>query len=707
MIKNISSNEEIAPGKIWKANFEGCYARFEADSTLIIGNKLVERSWQVKNGLLFSRSLRDSNAGIEWLANGSPYPVLYPQSDLPDEPRSLSIVTHTGRYVVTEEPSLVVELHFQGETLNFIYRFQVFPDASGITQQLLIEKKAPDTISKNNIEDQDNVAESLADPATRSKPTGLETSLDLTAPTGEATPLDLLDFLPLAPRHLRLIQVTLLEQTDARNEIVFENEWLLHTSEKPLTLRGNLFIIENTLTRAGLIFLKLAPLPPARPVKSAYDLRFDGPQNSFGFWGHGNDYTTDRAESAPFVILSYSNGQAGRTEVLQNYQRQYRSYEPGRDGLFLSNTWGDRSRDGRITQNFIEQEIVAAAGLGVDVLQIDDGWQTGATLNSVEKKGVWQGFREYDANFWQPNAQRFPAGLVSLVNQAKSKGMKFGLWFGADSADDFANWKRDADALLGLYRDFGVNFFKIDAIVMTSKTGEHNLRGFFRRVLDESQGEVVLELDVTADIRPGYFGMIHSGPIYVENRYTDWHNYWPHQTLRNLWKLAHYVDPLRLRMEFLNNDRNQALYEDDPLAPIAYHPAYLFATTMFANPLGFFEISNLPTAYIEEVGRLVKIWKEHRSAIYQGRTFPVGRAPDGTGWTGFVSIGKDRRSGYALIFRELSSDASWNWPLPVAIQGELKAEILWGDGTAHLKDSHLEIEINRPQDFLFLKFQPV
>ena len=74
-------------------------------------------------------------------------------------------------------------------------------------------------------------------------------------------------------------------------------------------------------------------------------------------------------------------------------------------------------------------------------------------------------------------------------------------------------------------------------------------------MLRESKGKVVFDLDVTAEIRPGYFGVPDAGPIFVENRYTDFHRYWPHQTLRNLWKLAQYVDPLRLRMEFLNNTR--------------------------------------------------------------------------------------------------------------------------------------------------------
>ena len=90
--------------------------------------------------------------------------------------------------------------------------------------------------------------------------------------------------------------------------------------------------------------------------------------------------------------------------------------------------------------------------------------------------------------------------------------------------------------------------------------------------LPGSSGQVVFDLDVTAQTRPGYFGAMEAGPLFVENRYTDWHRYWPHQTLRNLWKLSRWVDPRRLRMEWLNHTRNTEKYANDPLAPAAWSP---------------------------------------------------------------------------------------------------------------------------------------
>lgn len=96
----------------------------------------------------------------------------------------------------------------------------------------------------------------------------------------------------------------------------------------------------------------------------------------------------------------------------------------------------------------------------------------------------------------------------------------------------------------------------------------------------------MLNLDVTAGRRGGYFSYSKYGNIFLENRYTDWQNYYPYWTLRNIWTISKYVPAERLQIEFLNNDRNTEKYGDDPFAPAKYDIRYLFATTMAAQPLG-------------------------------------------------------------------------------------------------------------------------
>ncbi|HEX2949358.1 MAG TPA: alpha-galactosidase, partial [Armatimonadota bacterium] len=457
---------------------------------------------------------------------------------------------------------------------------------------------------------------------------------------------------------------------------------------------------EDTLHQNGLILLKQAPLPHARPQQSADDLHVEAGER-ITWLNHGTHETVHTGYQ--YAMLTYSGGRFGRIEALQRYQRQHRIFRPDDDIVFLSNTWGDRSQDGRIEESFLLQEIDACARLGVDVVQIDDGWQTGRTANSVDGNGVWNGFWAANASFWEANPTRLPHGLTPIVERAKAHGINVGLWFAPDSSDDFANWRRDADTLLNLYRDHGIRYFKIDGVKAFTKMAEKHLHAFFDTVLTDSHGDVMFDLDVTAEVRPGYFGLLHTGPLFVENRYTDWHRYWPHQTLRNLWQLSQVVDPRRLRIEMLNNTRNQQLYTDDPLAPVTYRPAYLFATTMFANPLGWFEASNLPDPYIEEVANLVGVWKQHRTAIFTGQMYPIGDVPDGTAWTGFASVAPDKQSGYLLIFREVNEQGTAVISLPM-LQGTYDCSILGGHGNATLADGALNVSVPSEKDFAFIKF---
>ena len=491
--------------------------------------------------------------------------------------------------------------------------------------------------------------------------------------------------------------MTLKDQTDAnQKDLVIEHQPPVTPDGDPLKLKGNVFFVEDPLTDAGLLFLKQAPLPHARPVKSEWDAQWRANSRRLRFAGQGY----------PFVLLAYAGGRIGRIEALQTYQRQLRRYDPQRDGMFLSNTWGDRSRDARINEAFMLKEIEAGARLGVDVIQIDDGWQKGRSMNSAKGRGVWNGYWAADPEFWQPDLQRFPAGLAPVVKAARDKGMKFGLWYGPDSSNDAANWQRDADRILQLHEEHGIDYFKLDSLKAVTTATEQNLRRFWDRVLEQSDGRVVFDLDVTAEIRPGYFGAPDVGPVFVENRYTDWHTYWPHKTLRNLWMLSQYVDPLRLRMEFLNNARNQDKYADDPLAPGRYQPDFLFASVMSANPLGWFEASNLPEDYIESVSQLVKIWKRERSRWFAGNMIPIGEAPDGTHWTGFASVGVGQRSGYLLVFRELNDEPSWSAAMPMFGKGPHRLTTLAGHGSAEFTGGQFTVRIPQPLDYLWLKVEP-
>lgn len=88
-----------------------------------------------------------------------------------------------------------------------------------------------------------------------------------------------------------------------------------------------------------------------------------------------------------------------------------------RDIYIQANTWG-RSQ-GRLehreaaSEKNVLTEIDSCADLGIDVLQIDDGWQGDG----------------YDS--WKPAPQRYPAGWERVRARAEERGVKLGLWMAA------------------------------------------------------------------------------------------------------------------------------------------------------------------------------------------------------------------------------------------------------------------------------------
>lgn len=665
----------ISPAFAEREEHLGCYAEW-SETEITVGNALVERKWAIKDGLLTAISLRDISTNTEWLRQPGKHPAPHPGGDPASEKRQLTFTTGKGKLSAVEGECLSVKLVASGAKDSFIYQFQIFPNSTGVLLSFS-GGAVPVVLTADNKEIQ--------------KPDGLEQA-NMAKPDPKK-PIQALEDLMLAPQHLRYTQVELKDQTDHYDELVFEREWLPLNDN--FEVACNVFHVEDPLNGNGLIFLKIGPLPHARPVKSTWDIRVAGEARRLTFSGPGY----------PWTVVPYQQGRAGRIAAMQNFQRCLRRYESHRDGMFLSNTWGDRNRDSRISEEFLLKEVEAGARLGVDVVQVDDGWQKGQTGNSAFGKGAWGNFRAADPEFWKPHPERFPNGLKPLVEAAKQKGMKFGLWFGPDAENDMANWEKDADMLLSAFDKEGVEYVKIDAVEMKSPAAEVNLESFYNKVLEKTQGRVVFDADATAGLRPGYFGSIHVGPIFLENRYTDWKRYWPHHTMRNLWTLGEYVDPVRLRMEFLNQSRHADKYKGDPLAPANYPPDTLFASVMFASPLGWFEVSNLPDEYFKTIPDLVAAWKKEREAIFSGSIIPIGQAPDGYVWTGFSSVSQDRKSARLLVFRELNAQETWSTEIPLLAHKDAKVTILGGKGTATYEKGMLKTTIPDTLQYLFLKVE--
>ena len=282
------------------AAFEGCYAKW-SDTELTVGNTLMERKWSIKQGLLTPISFRDKASGREWLRGPGRQPAPHPGGDLAAEDRATTFTTRTGKLSPVEAGSLVIDMASKGATSSFDCRLQVFPEASGVTLTFDPNTTKPDLTNGTEKE-------------ATTTPDGLETP----NPGKSRKPITVnaIEDLMLNARHFRFCQVTLNDQTDRQNELVHEQEWL--PLQDGFDVSGNLFGIEDPLTGDGLVFLKLSPLPHARPVKNPWDARVAGGNRRVLFAGHGY----------PSVLLAYSGGRPGRIAALQDYQRCLRTSIP-------------------------------------------------------------------------------------------------------------------------------------------------------------------------------------------------------------------------------------------------------------------------------------------------------------------------------------------------------------------------------------------
>lgn len=617
-----------------------------------MGNSLFEERWR-----LLDMRLQSCRKSREWMLG---------DEEIAATEAGWSLKVTEGREHPCESPSLRAEL-FHNETAR--YRFKIFPEVAGAIMEDLRPGAA--TASAESEKEADGIEREVK-----------EENSD--------------DGLALAGTHLLVTEVHLAEQTDRHSNFVAERKWQTHPSEGPLFLRANLMTVEDPATGEGIVFLLLGPTRLVREGWSGpCDFRIETVHDKGGL-----PYTTIFVGPTDYPVarLLYTGGRAGRAAVLHELQRAFHEPQSGRDGLLLSNTWGDRGRADRLSEEFMLREIEAARELGVEVVQIDDGWQHGRSANTVASGGVWNGFWSVP-DFWEHDARRFPHGLGVIRDAAAQAGMKLGLWYAPDSTGEMEHWEKDAALVLRYWKELGVCHFKLDAIKLNSRRAEERLHAFLDRVHRESGGAVLFDLDVTAEHRLAYWGHLHGSALFLENRYTDRGSYFPHQTLRAVWNLAWYVRPSRLRLEFLNPARNPDRYGNDPLRPSAYAPECLFAITMMASPLAWLENSGLEAETRRRMGAMVEVWKAHRTEWQCGRVLPIGEEPDGFSWTGFVSTGAG--ATYLLVFRELHESPIWSLAGPERAGGSVEG--LAGEGSAEIKDGRIFVTIPQKLGFFFAR----
>lgn len=636
---------------------QDCYVQIES-SKLKVGNAAIERSWAFEDRGPISKSIYDKKNQVEWLSQSNEtamfqFPWLSPSAKL----TSASVTACVEDDYGISKPYLRADMDLAydhiGERLGIRLTFKVYPGSSFIRHEYSV--LAGNAGSANEIEASTSFVSWIQPDRQGLSSTVDELQLDDNNKERGRVGGDYCDLLPIQHLHCRWACVGFRDQTDTHNNLISKESGLLYVNEQ-LSLRGNLLTLQSTLGAGGLMIVKEGPTPLGDLQPGCTDFYFHGKRLSVQGSGiRQADLTAGESVTSYGTMVGVFDGDTfSEHRLMHDYHRNLRHYRPERDSFLMSNTWGDRSKDGALHEGFMLAELQAASNLGLTLLQIDDGWQKGVTCNSVNASpggGLWSHYYSGDGQFWHVHPERFPNGLSPIVEAAAAKRIQLGLWFSPDSSDDYVNWEKDVTTLLELHKEHHIVAFKLDGIDIHSKLGETRLLMMMRQVVKATGGQVVFNIDATAQTRLGYMGQTQYGIIFLENRYTDWGNYYPHWTLRNLWTLLPYLPADRLQMEFLNVERNQVKYIDDPLAPFHSGQVYAFMLVAFTNSLAWMETTGLTPSQSNVLSRAIEAVKPHHSAILGGHVLPLGEEPSGASWTGLQSI-IDEHNGYLLIIRE-------------------------------------------------------
>ncbi len=612
---------------------ETCRAVLKND-TLVIENELIARRYSWNNGNLITRSLTDKKSEKAWIMTGTK-----PDLSLPGQTDNAQRATFSAKVIPQTSVAyehLEAEITYTLDELEIKRVFRVYPTCAVIACDLYFRGKS----NKVWLQTETNLADMI----------NLE---KLTASNAGST-MPVIENVVLPGKHWAIDAVEFFDVTDRFNNLVREVNAL---SYRPNLYRGNILFAHDPLTDNGLIFLKEAP---ASHVQLAYPGGdFLTEYGTFKVAGVGISpadlHPTEWRRGYGFVTGVYAGDAQNRDRVLREYQSKLRLMKPDRDEMVLMNTWGDRGQDTRVSEKFALAELEAGAKLGITHFQIDAGWQTSHLSDSTYRwnslANIWK-----SKDYWVPRASRFPNGFAPVIKRGKELGIEVCLWFTPSADNSNENWEKDANVLIGFYKQYGIRTFKIDGVNLPDKLAEINFRKFLDKVSLETNYNAVFNLDVTAQRRGGYHYLNTYGNIFLENRYTDWTNYYPYTTLRNLWMLSKYVPAQNLQIEFLNKWRSLDKYSvNDVFAPKNYSFDYLFAITMFAQPLAWLEGTGLP-AEAYSTSKLIKTYRQFNTKIHAGQIFPIGDVPSGQHWTGFQSIISEKE-GFVLVFREDNTEA--------------------------------------------------
>jgi len=182
--------------------------------------------------------------------------------------------------------------------------------------------------------------------------------------------------------------------------------FMLSLDGKPVENRGD--VIGGTLKWTGT-------------YKISFDLDTKNRVNIIaGMNEDASHYILDKKEifTTPAFIFTYSNeGKGGASRNIHRWARNYSINDGNEERMVLLNSWEGVYFD--ITEDKMLGMIDDIAILGGELFVMDDGWFGNKYPRNDETTSLGD---------WRINPIKLPNGLAPLINRAKEKNIKFGIW---------------------------------------------------------------------------------------------------------------------------------------------------------------------------------------------------------------------------------------------------------------------------------------
>lgn len=652
----------------------------------IFENDYLKLSIERVGGRLFTRYLQNKVTGYKWANKEDALQTVY----IPGFDYSNASIDFSTQKAICEdgESYMIGNFTISNEDAKIYFSLSMFESLKTISANVRLQGK----INCNELSYKQNIPDGVL--------TGKEAIINEFIPENAC-----ILTIGASDNHLNLTQVELFDATDDHNLVKTEKTFELYSpwSKK---YQGNIFIVDAYLENEAVMLIKEGPSKIAQSGDSEFDFFFNK-YKSLSVCGLGLSFKQPFEIEKDMPLYSATIVVGDKNSVIKSYHDYYKKGVSAvqKNPQILSNTWGDRNADACLNEKFMLKEIKVAKKLGVDVIQLDDGWQKGHTAGSFVKKGgaqIGEGMYDQQPDFWEVR-ETFPHGLTPVIDLAKSEGLEVGLWYSCDATADYKYHEKDVENVIKLYNKHGVSTFKIDGIRLKNKNCEKYVEKILSTIREKTDKNIKINMDITAGRRFGYLYKREYGNLFLENRFTKSRTYYPHRTLRNLWDLSKYIPTTRFQIECVNVKKNADKYEGDKLAPINYKQTYAFAVTMMANPLMWMEMQNLEKEDVKALSKLIAVYKTIRNDLSKAFIEPIGDRPDGTKFTGFNATLEDG-SGYLLLFKELNEQNSYEYNIDLSGK-KLTALYKSTRGiSASVKGGKLKLNCSTPNEFILLKY---